>query len=115
MAAPIAVFLSHGRSKPYTPVVDTPAGTIVDLGTWIGVATRDIAANVRGDLQVKGVVRVNKFAGEPIADGATVYFDAGTNTATGTIGYAEATMGKAWGAALAGDATVDVLLIPGMA
>ena len=44
--------------------------------------------------------------------GDIVYWDEGTNTATSTSGYSEATIGKAVKAAVSGDSTVRVKLIP---
>lgn len=110
MATPVAIYRHEGDQIDYTPVADTPAGTIVDLGTWVGIALRDIPANTLGALAVEGVFEVNKYTGEAIAYGAPVYYDAGTTTATGTIGYSEAVMGNCVLDALAGDATVWVKL-----
>ncbi len=112
----IATLLKTGTTIPYTPVAAVSAGDIIDLGTFAAVAIRDIAAGQLGELDAwdSPTYRCNKFAGEAIALGALVYYDAGTNTATGTIGYSEATFGVCVSSnaagALAGDATVDVKL-----
>ena len=112
MATPVATFVHEGFSIDYTPDADVAAGDIVDLGNCVGIATNAIAANTLGALQVHGVYDVAKFTGEAISLWAPVYYDAGTNTATGTIGYSEAVMGKCVKAAASGDATVRVLILP---
>jgi len=112
MAAPVAVYRHYGNQIDYTPVADVAAGDVIDLGTFVGIAQRAIPANTLGALAVEGVFEVNKFTGEAIAYGAPVYWDAGTTTATGTIGYSEARMGVCVLAALAGDSTVWVKIFP---
>lgn len=112
MATPVAVFVQEGFTIDYTPDADVAAGDIVDLGTSVGIALHDIPANTTGALARHGVFDVAKFTGEEIAIWAPVYYDAGTNTATGTIGYSEAVMGKCVLAAAAGDSTVRVELVP---
>jgi predicted RecA/RadA family phage recombinase len=90
------------------------AGDIIDLGTFAAIAIRDILAGELGELDSwdSPTYRCTKFTGEAIAKGAPVYYDAGTNTASGTIAYSEAFLGYCVndGGALAGDATVDVKL-----
>lgn len=107
-----AVFVQQGFSVDYTPVADVAPGDVVDLGNCVGIAPHAITANTVGALQVYGVYDVAKFTGEAIALWAPVYWDVGTTTATGTIGYSEAVMGKCVQAALAGDSTVRVLILP---
>lgn len=109
---PVATYRSEGFSIDYTPTSNVTAGDIVDLGQMVGIAAHDIPANVKGSLQTRGVYDVTKFTGEAIAQFALVYYDQGTNTATGTVGYSEAIMGIAVTAAAAGDATVQVLVFP---
>lgn len=114
MAAPVAVYRAYGNTVDYTPVADVAAGDVIDLGTFVGIAQRAIAANTLGALAIEGVFEVNKFTGEAVIQGAPVYWDVGTTTATGTVGYSEGTMGVAVKAALAGDATIWVKLTPGV-
>jgi predicted RecA/RadA family phage recombinase len=110
----IGHLLKTGTTIPYTPVAAVSAGDIIDLGTFAAFAIRDIAAGELGELDSwdSPTYRVNKYTGEAIAQGAPVYYDAGTSTATGTIGYSEAFLGYCAddGGALAGDSTVDVKL-----
>jgi predicted RecA/RadA family phage recombinase len=110
-----AIYVQDGEAIDYTPVADLAAGDVVDLGTFVGITKEPILANKPGALSIVGTFDVLKFTGEAIALGATVYWDVGTGTATGTIGYSEATMGKCIKAAAAGDATVRVFLTPGSA
>jgi predicted RecA/RadA family phage recombinase len=110
-----AIFVKEGYHIDYTPTSDVAAGQVIDLGTCVGVATRPIAANELGALQVQGVYDMLKFAGEAIALFATVYWDEGTNTATGTVAYSEAKAGICIKAALAADTTVRVLIVPSTA
>ncbi len=115
MATPVAVYLAEGERIDYTPSGDVAAGDVIDLGTFVGIATEPITANTLGSLVVYGLIEGTKFTGEVIALGATVYWDAGTSTFTGTSGYSEATAGKCARAAASGDATVRFFLTPGSA
>lgn len=108
----VATFVQEGDAIDYTPTSDMVAGDVVDCGTFIGVAIVDIPANTLGALTVHGVFDINKNAGEAIAFGVSVFWTASAKTITAT-GPADATAGKCVRAALAGDATVRVLLTPG--
>lgn len=108
----IATYLSCGESVDYTPGSDVAAGDVIDLGACVGIAKRPIAANTLGQLHLHGIFRINKYSGEAISQFDLIYWDAGTSTATKTVGYSEARMGIAAAAAVAGDTTVDVLLMP---
>jgi predicted RecA/RadA family phage recombinase len=108
-----AVYVSEGEAIDYTPSGSSlVAGQVVDLGTFVGVAVTDIADGVKGALAIEGVFDFAKYTGEAVTLGQLVYWDEGTNTATTTVGYSEAVIGKAVAAALAGDSTVRVKLIP---
>ena len=51
-----ANYLAPGNVIDYTPVADTPAGTVVALDTkFHGVADNDIAAGELGGLTISGV------------------------------------------------------------
>lgn len=108
-----AVFVQDGdEGLDYTPVGALAAGDVVDLGTCVGVTTHPIAAGELGAVHVTGVFDFLKFTSEVIALWAPVYWDVGTMTATGTVGYSEAVIGICVKAAAANDATVRVYLIP---
>jgi predicted RecA/RadA family phage recombinase len=109
------VMRATGDRIDYTPSgADVEPGQVVDLGTFVGVATEKILDGEPGSLQVEGVGDFLKYTGEAINLGDVVYWDEGTNTATKTSGYSEAPIGKCFKAALAGDATVRVKLMPGL-
>lgn len=110
---PEATFVSEGNAIDYTPSGSSlVAGQVVDLGTFVGVAITDIADGVTGALAIEGIFDFAKYTGQSFSVGDLVYWDEGTNTATSTSGYSEATIGKAVKAAVSGDSTVRVKLIP---
>ena len=108
----ISHLLKTGTTIPYTPVSAVSAGDIIDCGTFAAPSIRDIAAGELGELDAwdSPTYRCNKYTGEAIAQFAVCYYDAGTNTVSGTLAYSEAILGIAASAAAAGDATVDVKL-----
>lgn len=110
---PEALFVSEGNTIDYTPSGSAlSAGQVVDLGTFVGVAITDIADGVTGALAIEGIFDFAKYTGQSFAVGDIVYWDEGTNTATSTSGYSEATIGKCVKLAASGDSTVRVKLIP---
>lgn len=109
----VATFVQEGDRIDYTPEADVAAGTVVDLGTFVGISLVPIPANTLGCLSIEGVFDVDKFEDEAIGLGDPVYWDVETTTASGTVAYQEAVMGVCIKAALAGDATVRVKLTPG--
>lgn len=72
------------------------SGQLVVIGKRVGVAVADIAAQAVGALRVKGVVTLPKSSGDDVAQGALLYWSAGSNhlttTASGNTlaGYAAA-------------------------
>ncbi len=108
-----ATYVGEGGSIAYTPSGSSlQSGDVVDLGTFVGVAVGDIADGVQGSLAIEGVYDFAKYANQAFSIGDIAYWDDGTNTATSTQAYSEATIGKVVKAALAADATVRVKLIP---
>ena len=97
-----------GSSIPYTPTTGVAAGEAVVVGSIVGVASRPIAANELGNLNVEGIFSITAPAGV-IAQGAKVSLFGG-QAVTGATGVA---MGYAAAAKANGDATVSVLLCPG--
>jgi len=102
---------AEGCAIDYTPSTGVAAGEAVVVGSMVGVASRPIAANELGALNVEGVFSIVKptGAGTAIAQGAKVYLyqSQAVTGATGTV------MGFAAKAAATTDNTVDVLLVPG--
>lgn len=104
----IARFVQDGLAINYRPTETVSAGDIVVLGSLIGIAKLDIAANTLGALATVGVFEIDK-AAEAVTLGAVLYWDAAeqkvTATETGNV-Y----IGKAVTAAEATDEKVCVLL-----
>ena len=103
--------LSNGISVDYTPSGAVSAGDVVIVGGIVGVAPRDIAANVKGVLDVSGEFQFTKKADAAInfAAGDRVYWDDTNNQATST---ATGNTFLGWSTIVAGNtaATVDVLM-----
>ena len=91
-----AEFWQRGEALDYTNKTTStiPAGTIVKIGTHIGVAGSDIEPNKVGSLHVGGIWEIEKTGSKAIEMGAVVYFDGTgiTDTASGNtaVGYAAA-------------------------
>ena len=106
-----ATYRNEGVRMDYTPGAAVSAGDVVVVGDLVGVATRDIAANALGALNINEVFRFPKTAGtgEAIAQGKIVYWDATNEVATETASTHKV-IGKTIAAAGDDDATVDVNL-----
>jgi predicted RecA/RadA family phage recombinase len=97
-----ATFLQRGEALDYvnSGAVTVEAGTVVVLGTKIGVTAADIAAGATGAVHVEGVFELPEKSGESaIAQGAAVYWNATAAAITATAtnntlaGYAAAGAG----------------------
>lgn len=97
-------------SIPYTPVDDTPAGTVVVVGTIVAVATNFIAAGTPGVLDPNFQGMFTKGAGA-ITAGAVVYVIAATQVIT-TSSSGNVLAGKAVEAAADAATSVHVMLTP---
>lgn len=98
----------------YTPVSDdVAAGTVVDLGTFAGIALEKIVAGQTGVLCVRGVFDILKAEGISIDLGDIVLWDASNRRAYfGSIGYTDdLCLGKCFKDAAVGDLTVLVSVI----
>lgn len=101
----------EGDKIRYTPTTGVAAGEAVVVGSIVGVASRPIAANELGNLNVEGIFSVPKptGAGTDYAQGSKVslYNGLAVTGATGTaMGYVAAKPATT-------DNTVHVLLVPG--
>ena len=106
-----ARLIQSGETIDYTPSSAVTAGDVVVQGELVGVANLDIAANVKGGLTVSGVFDFPKTAGagEAIATGAKVYWDAGDGVAKeDDESGANKLIGKVVAAAADADTTVRV-------
>ena len=102
-------YWQKGETLDYIPTEAVKHGAVVSLGTRIGIAGADIAANEQGQIHVVGVFEMAKDGAE-IALGAAVFYNAAddqiTATADGNI-----PAGYAVQAAKAADTTVLVKLL----
>jgi predicted RecA/RadA family phage recombinase len=101
--------VSSGNVIPYTPTVAVASGTTVLIGTKLGVAIADIAANATGSAQVTGVFSVAKLSTDAVAQGAALYWD-NTNKRLTTTASGNTYGGFAERAAGAGVAAVNIKL-----
>lgn len=104
-----AKYWQKGETLDYTPTEAVKNGAVVSLGTRIGIAGSDIAANEQGQIHVVGVFEMAKDGAE-IALGAAVYYNEANDQITATADGA-VPAGYAVQAAAAADATVLVKLL----
>ena len=102
----MARFVRTGRAIDYIPVADTPAGTIVKVGSIVGVVQHPIAAGVLGSLEICGVYELEKAAASAFDQGDAIYYN-DSGQATGSAGNF---FGYAAKASAATETTVDVIL-----
>ena len=104
-----AKYWQKGETLDYTPAEAVKNGAVVSLGTRIGIAGSDIAANEQGQIHVVGVFEMAKDGAE-IALGAAVYYNEANDQITATADGA-VPAGYAVQAATAADTTVLVKLL----
>ena len=102
----MASFKQEPGTWPYTPSSAVAAGDVVVLTDGIAVASRPIAANTLGAVEVEGVFTVPK-AAEALTLGAVVYWNTTNSNVTATA-TGNKRAGKVATAAVSGDATVWV-------
>lgn len=108
--APTATYLQRGEALDYRNTTEEtiPHGTIVTIGTRIGVTGCEIPPGKLGSLHVCGVFRIKKTDTAAMEQGQTAYFD-GT-CITGTSGDNAIEVGYVAEAAEAAAETVLVKL-----
>ncbi|MDJ0792472.1 MAG: DUF2190 family protein [Acidimicrobiia bacterium] len=104
----------EGNIWDHTPGTALTSDQGVIIGTVVGIAVSDIAANEKGAVRVKGVVEFAKPSAETITQGATLNFDE-TNQEFQLAAGDLAGAGVATADAGAGETTVWVALNPGAA
>ena len=82
----IATMTSEGNTVDYKPVADVAAGAVVVAGDLVGVAKRPIPANTLGSLDLTGIYEVPKDSAVAITLGTLLYWDAGNQRVTATVG-----------------------------
>lgn len=99
--------VAEGRTIDHAPAAQRLSGAMTLIGTKVGVAKDDTAANVSGVFYVDGVFTVNKLSTDVVTQGAALYWDTAnlrlTVTSAGNTyaGYATAAAGN-------GVATVNI-------
>lgn len=107
-----ARFIHHGDAVDFTPIADTPSGSVVVHEDLVGVTKRPLAAGELGTLHIEGVFELPKQtgAGKAIPFGKTVYWHA----ASGDVRADSAGGGKLLGKSVQetgdDDATIRVRL-----
>jgi predicted RecA/RadA family phage recombinase len=99
--------ISTGSVVPHTPTAAVTSGLMVLLGTRVGVAVADIAANATGSLQVVGEFLVPKLSTDSGAQGAALYWD-NTNKRLTTTAAGNTYAGWATRPFASGDASVYI-------
>ena len=84
-----ATYWQKGEVLDFTPTADVKNGQVVPIGSRVGVAGSDIAANEQGHLHVVGVFEMDKAANEAITMGTTLYYDATNDCVTATASTGE--------------------------
>ena len=83
-----AAFVAEDGIIPYTPTAFTAAGTVVVVGTHVGITKLDILANALGEVHTKGIYAMPKGtaggSGAALAFGTDVYWDATNHVVTAT-------------------------------
>jgi len=101
---------SEDCALPYTPSSAVTGGDVVVQGNLVGIATRDIAANILGSIQVEGVYTFPKATGALTA-GQKVYWDSANSNVSRLSGVGPL-VGRVVTAVASGATTVNVLLTP---
>ena len=101
-----AKYIYRGDSIEYVNATnaDIEYGSVVSLGTRIGIAGGNIPAGEVGALHIVGVFELPKAASVEIAQGAAVYF----NTKNGNVTTTDTDVPCGWAVAAAGSAGTTV-------
>lgn len=107
-----ATYVQRGETVDYTPASAVTAGDIINFGTYIGIATHDIAAGALGQLVLRGVFDIVKATtvGSGFAAGSQVYWDYVNNVAN--VAGAGMPIGNSVITCADADATVRVYVDP---
>jgi predicted RecA/RadA family phage recombinase len=110
----VARFVQDDCSVDFTPDADTPVGSVVVLGSLVGVSMALVLAGQLGALTIEGVFDFPKAVGGGTAlpNGSQLYWDATNQQATlNANSGANKPLGKSIKAATDDDETVRVLLL----
>lgn len=99
-------FVVQGITIDHAPAAARASGAATLIGTRIGVAKDDVAANATGVFLVQGVFTLPKLTTDAPAQGAALYWD-NTNLRLTTTSAGNTLAGFAFAAAVNGDTTVQ--------
>jgi len=107
----IAKYVYRGESIDYIPESDVAAGSVVVIGSLIGIAKLDIKAGTLGALALVGVYDIVKATGDgtAITKGEKVYWNATAQKVT-SVTSGNVYLGEAIAAAAAADTTARIRL-----
>jgi len=105
-----AIYVQKGEALYFTPEENVANGSVVSLGTRIGIAAGDIPAGGTGTIHVEGVFKLAKAEGEAVTLGAAVYYNKTTDAITAAA-EGNTPAGYAVQAAAESDAAVLVKLL----
>lgn len=108
----LAEYIQRGEALDYRNETDTliPAGTVLVIGSRVGVAGGDILPGEIGSVHMTGVYKIVKSGTSAIAMGAPLYFDGSgmTDTAASAAAASEAGENGESGTTPASPAAVSV-------
>jgi len=109
-----AIYRQSGEYIEYTPVSDLAVGTLVAVGSIVGINKSPIAAGTRGVIATRGVFEgVAKYnVANALTAGQIVYANPSNGKIYGTSAAGYIACGYALKAAGATDAACDILLTP---
>jgi predicted RecA/RadA family phage recombinase len=99
--------VQEGKYLDYTPGSAVASGDIVVIGSLVGVAASDIAANKLGAVAIEGVAEMPCASGATGAQGSAINWYATSGVAHASTGVAAGKLAKA---RLAADTSVHVLI-----
>lgn len=102
-------YIHKGDALDYTPSSDVSAGSVIVVGSLVGIAANDIPANEQDAIQISGVWRLPKATGA-VTVGASLYWDA-TNSKLTTTSTNNTYFGKATKAATSAASYVEAKIL----
>lgn len=100
-------YIQRGEVMTFIAAADVNGGDLVKVGELVGVVAYSAKAGEESEASLKGVYEVPKAAGA-LSQGAKLYFSDANDNVSGT--NTDTFAGYAFKSALAGDATVQILL-----
>lgn len=101
--------IAEGRTIDHAPTAQRLSGAGTLIGTRIGIAVDDVAANATGVFYIKGVFELNKLTADVVTQGAALYWD-NTNLRLTTTASGNTYAGWAYAAASGSVSTVQIVL-----